>query len=86
MLPVPARILNLSPFCLQATKKSHANGFFQKDIYLLKPNRKKKSLKASGKLWISFRPISTCQLNMLPCLHLTPIYLVLSKGSCDVSS
>ena len=33
------------------------------------------------KLWISFRPISTCQLNALPRLHLTPIYLILSKGS-----
>ena len=30
--------------------------------------------------WISFRSISIHQLNMLPCLHLEPIYLVVSKG------
>ena len=35
--------------------------------------------------WKSPRPISTRQLNMLPCLHSVPIYLILSKGSysCD---
>ena len=31
--------------------------------------------------WLSFRPISKCQLNTLLCLHLTPIYLVVFKGS-----
>ncbi len=31
--------------------------------------------------WISPRPISTNQLNMLPCFHLWPIYLVVFKGS-----
>ena len=30
---------------------------------------------------ISPRPISDCQLNMLPCLHPSPIYLVVFKGS-----
>ena len=30
---------------------------------------------------ISPRPISKCQLNTLLCLHLIPIYLILSKGS-----
>ena len=35
--------------------------------------------------WISPRPISSCQLNALQHLHLSPIYLVLFKGSysCD---
>ena len=35
--------------------------------------------------WISPRPISNCQLNVLLHLHLSPIYLVLFKGSysCD---
>ena len=32
-------------------------------------------------LWISPRPISNCQLNTLLCLHLSPIYLVVFKGS-----
>ena len=32
-------------------------------------------------LWISPRPISDCQLNILLCLHLSPIYLVVFKGS-----
>ena len=32
-------------------------------------------------LWSSPRPISKCQLNTLLCLHLIPIYLILSKGS-----
>ena len=31
--------------------------------------------------WLSPRPISKCQLNTLLCLHLIPIYLILSKGS-----
>ena len=31
--------------------------------------------------WISPRPISTYQLNTLLCLHLKPIYLILSEGS-----
>ena len=31
--------------------------------------------------WLSFRPISNHQLNMSPCLHLGPIYLVVFKGS-----
>ena len=36
-------------------------------------------------LWLSFRSISTCQLNTSLCLHLRPIYLVVFKGpsSCD---
>ena len=46
----------------------------------------KRALGPAKNLRISFRPISTCQLNVLPHLHLTPIYLVLFKGSCDVSS
>ena len=32
-------------------------------------------------LWSSPRPISTYQLNTLLCLHLKPIYLILSEGS-----
>ena len=36
--------------------------------------------------WLSFRPISKCQLNTLLCLHLTPIYLVVFKGSHPVVS
>ena len=32
-------------------------------------------------LWISPRPISDCQLHILLCLHLSPIYLVVFKGS-----
>ena len=32
-------------------------------------------------LWISPRPISTCQLNVLPHLHSKPINLVVFKGS-----
>ena len=35
--------------------------------------------------WLSFRPISKCQLNTLLCLHLTPIYLVVFKGSYWIS-
>ena len=31
-------------------------------------------------VWLSPRPISTYQLNTLLCLHLKPIYLVVSKG------
>ena len=31
--------------------------------------------------WLSSRPISKCQLSVSPRLHLTPIYLVLSKGA-----
>ena len=31
--------------------------------------------------WSSPRPISTRWLNMSPCLHLVPIYLVVFKGS-----
>ena len=31
--------------------------------------------------WLSFRPISKCQLKALLLLHLTPIYLVVFKGS-----
>ena len=54
--------------------------------YLKNRIRKRTFQRAFCKPWISFRPISTCQLNMSPCLHLTPIYLILSKGSRDVSS
>ena len=32
-------------------------------------------------LWLSPRPISDCQLHMLPCFHLSPIYLIVFKGS-----
>ena len=38
-------------------------------------------LSASRILWLSPRPISTYQLNTLLCLHLKPIYLILSEGS-----
>ena len=31
--------------------------------------------------WISPRPISNCQLHTLLCFHLSPIYLVVFKGS-----
>ena len=33
------------------------------------------------RLWLSFRPISKCQLNVLLRLHLTPIYHVVFMGS-----
>ena len=36
--------------------------------------------------WLNFRPISKCQLNTLLCLHLIPIYLILSKGPCSSHS
>ena len=36
---------------------------------------------SSNLLRSSLRPISICQLNMLPCLHPRPIYLVVFKGS-----
>ncbi len=36
----------------------------------------------SSSSWLSTRPISKCQLCMLPCLHFTPIYPVLSGGTC----
>ena len=39
----------------------------------------------SNLLRSSLRPISFCQLNMLPCLHLRPIYLVVFKGSYDLT-
>ena len=35
--------------------------------------------------WLSPRPISTYQLNALLHLHLRPIYLVVFKGSYEVS-
>ena len=35
--------------------------------------------------WSSPRPISKCQLNTLLCLHLIPIYLILSKGSYRIT-
>ena len=35
--------------------------------------------------WLSFRSISKCQLNILLCLHLTPIYLVVFKESQWIS-
>ena len=31
--------------------------------------------------WLNPRPISSSQLNMSPCLHLCPIYLIVFKGS-----
>ena len=33
--------------------------------------------------WLNSRSISKCQLNTLLCLHLIPIYLILSKGPCS---
>ena len=35
-------------------------------------------------LRLNFRPISKCQLSTLLCLHLIPIYLILSKGSSEL--
>ena len=34
----------------------------------------------------SERPISICKLNMSPCLHIVPIYLVVFKGSYLIDS
>ena len=35
----------------------------------------------TSSFWLSFRPISSCQLSTLLHLHPSPIHLVLSKGS-----
>ena len=55
-----------------------------------KPNTEYYLLNPACFLWTSPRPISTCQLNALPHLHLMPINLILSKGSYlllgDISS
>ena len=37
-------------------------------------------------LWISLRPISNSQLHASRHFHLCPIYLVVFKGSWDISS